>query len=82
MNNLLINNTLVQLQLVYSCYIIKYSNNLIEIYCPNLGDSRAVMLCRTNKWFLKNLSRDHKPDCQDECERILNHGGRIDPLKD
>ncbi|CAD8207108.1 unnamed protein product [Paramecium octaurelia] len=53
-----------------------------KIYCPNLGDSRAVMLSRTNKWFLKNLSRDHKPDCQDEAERIVNQGGRIDPYKD
>lgn len=40
------------------------------------------MLSRTNKWFLKNLSRDHKPDCQDEYERIINSGGRIDPYKD
>lgn len=40
------------------------------------------MLSRTNKWFLKNLSRDHKPDCQDEAERVVNHGGRIDPYKD
>lgn len=39
------------------------------------------MISKTDRWFIKNLSRDHKPDCQDEAERILNNGGKIEPLK-
>lgn len=29
---------------------------------------------------MKPLSRDHKPNCKDEADRILANGGRIDPL--
>lgn len=52
------------------------------MFCCNLGDSRAMMLSRTNKWFIKNLTRDHKPDFPDEATRILNLGGRIEPYRD
>ncbi len=28
------------------------------------------------------ITRDHKPDEPDEAERILAHGGRIEPFRD
>lgn len=45
-----------------------------------MGDSRAVLLNREDRWKIKQLSRDHKPNCKDEADRILFNGGRIDPL--
>eukprot|EP00928_Gymnodinium_smaydae_P059996 TRINITY_DN4352_c0_g1_i1.p1 TRINITY_DN4352_c0_g1~~TRINITY_DN4352_c0_g1_i1.p1 ORF type:complete len:665 (+),score=105.66 TRINITY_DN4352_c0_g1_i1:121-1995(+) len=44
------------------------------LWCANLGDSRAV-LCRDAKAV--QLSSDHKPDRQDERERIEAAGGSI-----
>lgn len=40
----------------------------------NTGDSRAV-LCRGGKAL--DLSKDHKPECPDEEERVKNAGGKI-----
>lgn len=37
-------------------------------------------MSREDKWKMKPLSRDHKPSCKDEADRILANGGRIDPL--
>lgn len=45
-----------------------------EIICANAGDSRAV-LCRDGKAI--DMSRDHKPTDEDECERIINAGGFV-----
>ncbi|CAD8208362.1 unnamed protein product [Paramecium pentaurelia] len=69
---------------------LKYSGSTViglfmlhnKIYCSNLGDSRAIMLSRHNRWILKYLSRDHKPQCADEAQRIINYGGRIDSYRD
>ncbi|CAD8174621.1 unnamed protein product [Paramecium pentaurelia] len=62
-----------------STLVIVYIQNN-KIYCANLGDSRAILLNRDEKWKMKPLSRDHKPNCKDEADRILANGGRIDPL--
>ena len=45
-----------------------------EIICANAGDSRAV-LCRDGKAI--DMSRDHKPTDEDECERIVKAGGFV-----
>ena len=45
-----------------------------EIICANAGDSRAV-LCRDGKSI--DMSRDHKPTDEDECERIVQAGGFV-----
>ena len=56
-----------------------------KLICPNIGDSRAVIgkyNAQTCKWSSFELTRDHKPTEQDEAERILNSGGRIQPFTD
>ena len=45
-----------------------------HIICANSGDSRSV-LCRGGKPYA--LSRDHKPDLDDERQRIVNAGGTV-----
>ena len=44
-----------------------------------MGDSRAIIVDK--KGNVKQLTRDHKPDCRDEQERIIREGGRVHPLK-
>lgn len=45
-------------------------------YIANVGDSRAVMSGEGgNKVY--NLSRDHKPNEENEQKRILDGGGKI-----
>ena len=57
--------------------------NLEKIVCANLGDSRAV-LCKyeNGKYSAVNLSKDHKPNSENEMKRILKNGGRIKPFYD
>lgn len=45
-----------------------------QIVAANCGDSRAI-LCRGSQIF--PLSEDHKPDREDEEERIVKSGGRV-----
>merc|ERR1711972_380667 len=45
-----------------------------SIWCANLGDSRAL-LCREGKAIA--LSLDHKPDREDESQRIRDAGGFV-----
>ena len=45
----------------------------------NVGDSRAIIVDANGR--TKQLSRDHKPDCVDEKERIESEGGRCFPMK-
>ena len=59
------------------------------IYCPtkiisaNVGDSRCVVGKFDGKnWKAKNLTRDHKPNEEDEKKRIIDKGGRIESYKD
>lgn len=51
-----------------------------QVYCANVGDSRAVLGKHEDTWQAIDLSKDHKPDRQDECSRILSLKGRIESL--
>eukprot|EP00747_Dinoflagellata_sp_TGD_P222617 gnl/TRDRNA2_/TRDRNA2_94323_c0_seq2.p1 gnl/TRDRNA2_/TRDRNA2_94323_c0~~gnl/TRDRNA2_/TRDRNA2_94323_c0_seq2.p1 ORF type:complete len:638 (+),score=123.55 gnl/TRDRNA2_/TRDRNA2_94323_c0_seq2:57-1970(+) len=44
------------------------------VWCANVGDSRCL-LCRNGRAL--QLSLDHKPDREDEAERIENAGGFV-----
>jgi len=46
------------------------------LYCANVGDSRAFMSVERGKKVVA-LSRDHKPNDEDEQKRILSNGGKI-----
>lgn len=46
-----------------------------KIYCSNAGDSRAVMKSKVGE--VVELSHDHKPDNQEEKERIEKAGGFV-----
>ena len=58
-----------------TCNLIFIFNNK-NIICANLGDSRAIMIKKNNE--IIQLSRDHKPELNDEKERILSMDGRIE----
>ena len=54
-----------------------------RLICANVGDSRCILgKFDGKKWKSENLSRDQKPSEQDEYERIINCGGRIESFKD
>jgi serine/threonine protein phosphatase PrpC len=54
-----------------------------EIYCANVGDSRAVVIGFVNgKYEATPLSIDQKPSYGPERDRILKAGGRIDNQRD
>ena len=53
--------------------------------CINVGDSRCVLFKyfkSKNFWTFSNLSRDHKPNDQNEKNRILNNGGKVESYVD
>ena len=54
--------------------VIIFSNYLI---CANIGDSRAVIGKKEESWVAEELSRDHKPELNDEALRIKKTNGRI-----
>lgn len=61
------------------CSIIYTPKKIISI---NVGDSRCVVGKFDGKnWKAKNLSRDHKPSEEDEFERIIKSGGRVESYK-
>ncbi|CAD8083566.1 unnamed protein product [Paramecium primaurelia] len=77
----MLQQSLIDISYSGSTLVIVYvKNNKVILYCANLGDSRAVLLNRDERWRMKPLSRDHKPSCKDEADRILANGGRIDPM--
>ena len=81
-NNELINNPNINTFLSGStCTSILFtSRRLISI---NVGDSRCVLgKFNGEKWQSENLSRDHKPSEEDEKNRIISSGGRVEPNKD
>ena len=47
-----------------------------SIFCANAGDSRAILALK-NKQIVE-LSYDHKPDNQDEEQRIKRAGGFVE----
>jgi serine/threonine protein phosphatase PrpC len=49
-----------------------------QVISANAGDSRAIIVDKFGK--AKQLSRDHKPDCEDEHKRIMAAGGRVRAL--
>ena len=53
--------------------------NKDKIICANCGDSRAILISENDNKIIP-LSRDHKPDLQDEKKRIINSGGRVDKI--
>lgn len=64
-----------------------------RLICANLGDSRAVK-CQivvnqgtdgdedSIELVANELSNDHKLEVEEECERILACGGRVESFKD
>jgi len=54
------------------------NNILIDDICyiANVGDSRAIMSSTHGKKVLA-LSRDHKPNDEDEAKRIIELGGKV-----
>ena len=81
-NNELINNPNINTYLSGStCVSILFTpRRLISI---NVGDSRCILgKFNGEKWYTKNLSRDHKPIEEDEKKRIITNGGRVEQNKD
>ena len=81
-NNELINNPNINTYLSGStCVSLLFTpRRLISI---NVGDSRAILgKFNGEKWYSKNLSRDHKPIEEDEKKRIILNGGRVEQNKD
>jgi serine/threonine protein phosphatase PrpC len=61
--------------------IVLIVNNLV--YCANVGDSRAVLAKkRPKEWEAVALSKDHKPDVNEEKIRIESSGGRVEAYMD
>jgi serine/threonine protein phosphatase PrpC len=63
--------------------------NLVYIHsnvviCANLGDSRAVIGRKSpdSQWNAVEISKDHKPDDDEELKRIRARGGRVEPVLD
>jgi serine/threonine protein phosphatase PrpC len=63
-----------------------------RLICSNSGDSRAIVCSyyqnyeagstyMTGTWVAEPLSRDHKPDLEDEFLRISACNGRVEPFK-
>lgn len=49
------------------------------VICANTGDSRAILFGSDG---ITELSKDHKPDNENELQRILSSGGRVEKYKD
>ena len=55
-----------------------------KLFCVNVGDSRGIVVKIQNgdKVIAQAISRDQKPSQQDEANRIIQCGGRIDSFRD
>ena len=63
-----------------TCVTVVLANSLM--ICANVGDSRAVLAKRNGTSFTAvNLSRDQKPDVEEEKQRIIDFGGRVEPVR-
>ena len=49
-----------------------------KIICYNIGDSRSLYI--TEDYKIIEISKDHKPEIEEESKRILEKGGRIKRL--
>ena len=83
-NTKLISNEMINSMLSGStCVSVIYTP--IKLITANVGDSR-IILGRfdpfSQQWNSIDLTRDHKPSLPDEEKRILEKGGRIEPMKD
>ena len=83
------NNKLISNEMINS--VLSGSTCVSAIYTPiklitaNVGDSRIILgkyYQNLNKWLSIDLTRDHKPSLPEEEKRILEKGGRIEPMKD
>ena len=83
-NTKLISNEMINSMLSGStCVSVIYTP--IKLITANVGDSRIILgkyYKDNNKWIGVDLTRDHKPSLPDEEKRIVNKGGRIEPMKD
>jgi serine/threonine protein phosphatase PrpC len=52
------------------------------LICANAGDSRAILIVEKEGIQIVQLSRDHKPDLEDEKKRITKFGGIVDKYTD
>jgi serine/threonine protein phosphatase PrpC len=52
------------------------------LICANAGDSRAILVVEKEGTHIVQLSRDHKPDLEDEKKRILKQGGFVEKYID
>ncbi|CAK87510.1 unnamed protein product (macronuclear) [Paramecium tetraurelia] len=52
-----------------------------QIFCANVGDSRAIICQKVNTWMAIQISVDHKPNNAKERARIVNADGRISQRK-
>ena len=67
-----------------TCNLIFQFNR--HLLCVNVGDSRSILVYDNNKNMqttnIFNLSYDHHPDINEECERVIKNGGEIHKLLD
>jgi protein phosphatase 2C family protein 2/3 len=55
-----------------------------KLYCANAGDSRSILISKIQflkpspyPFTVKPLSIDHKPELEEEGDRIVAMGGRV-----
>eukprot|EP00300_Choanocystis_sp_HF-7_P033235 c45539_g1_i1.p1 GENE.c45539_g1_i1~~c45539_g1_i1.p1 ORF type:complete len:373 (-),score=65.46 c45539_g1_i1:99-1217(-) len=52
-----------------------------RVLCANAGDSRCIIGYRLKKNVTIEVSHDHKPDNPEEKKRIVQAGGRVEPMR-
>jgi len=70
-----------------TCVVTFFNHDMI--LCANCGDSRAILISENEQktakgetnFYFTQLSRDHKPDLQEEAQRIIARNGRIEPSR-
>lgn len=65
-----------------TCVTIVVKEN--KVYIANAGDSRVVIGRKNSEelWEPYQLSRDHKPELEEEHQRIIRNRGRVFPFRD
>ena len=83
-NSKLISNEMINSMLSGStCVSTIYTP--IKLITANVGDSRIILgkfFPNLQEWKSVDLTQDHKPALPEEEKRILEKGGRIEPMKD